>query len=155
MLALTFSRRLSSPGRNRVGGTHRARAWRVGLLAAGCSLALGAGDALAGQVPVSPGAAGSFAALAGSTVTSTGFTTLNGDLGVSPGSSLTGFPPGKVNGARHATPPTRPRPRRRPISRSRTTTPPGANRPKRCPPTSAVRRSPRACIRPEPRPRSG
>ena len=69
-------------------------------------LALSAGDASAGQVPVSLGAADGFAALAGSTVTSTGPTTLNGDLGVSPGSSLTGFPPGKVNGTIHATDPT-------------------------------------------------
>jgi len=44
--------------------------------------------------------------LGGQTVTSTGLTTLNGDLGVSPGSSLTGFPPGKVNGTIHATDPT-------------------------------------------------
>ena len=80
----------------------------MGLLALGSSLALSlsAGDAIAGQLPVSLGKAGSFAALAGSTVTSTGLTTLNGDLGVSPGSSLTGFPPGKVNGTIHATDPT-------------------------------------------------
>ncbi len=94
MLVLTFTRPLSSPARNRV-GRHQARAWRVALLAAGCSLALAlaAGAALAGQLPVSLGATSSYAALAGSTVTSTGLTTLNGDLGVWPGTSLTGFPP--------------------------------------------------------------
>ncbi len=88
-------------------GKLRARVWCVGLLALGCSaaLALAAGDALAAQLPVSLGKAGSFAALGGQTVTSTGLTTLNGDLGVSPGSSLTGFPPGKVNGTIHATDP--------------------------------------------------
>ncbi len=56
----------------------------------------------AGQAPVVLGSATTFAVLAGSTVTSTGGTAVNGDLGVSPGTAVTGFPPGLVNGAIHA-----------------------------------------------------
>jgi type VI secretion system secreted protein VgrG len=50
------------------------------------------------------GSAGSFAVLAGSTVTNTGSSVVNGNLGVWSGTSITGFPPGTVNlpGVLHA-----------------------------------------------------
>jgi len=49
------------------------------------------------------GAAASFSVLGGSTVTNTNPTVVTGDLGVSPGSAVTGFPPGiVVGGAIHA-----------------------------------------------------
>src|SRR5512147_1155739 len=48
------------------------------------------------------GSASDFAVLGGSTVTSTGLSVLDGDLGVSPGTAITGFGPGVVSGAIHA-----------------------------------------------------
>lgn len=53
------------------------------------------------QATVALGAASTFAILAGSSVTSTGATTITGDLGLSPGTSVGGFPPGILNGTQH------------------------------------------------------
>jgi hypothetical protein len=51
---------------------------------------------------VNLGTAGSYAVLAGSTVTNTGSSVLTGNLGVSPGCAVTGFPPGSVSGTINA-----------------------------------------------------
>ncbi len=45
---------------------------------------------------------GNFSVLAGSTVTNTGSTVISGDVGVSPGTAVTGFPPGLAGGAIHS-----------------------------------------------------
>ncbi|MDH2428060.1 ice-binding family protein [Sphaerisporangium sp. TRM90804] len=59
-------------------------------------------NAASAQTPVGLGTATTFAVLAGSAVTNTGPSVVTGDLGVSPGASVTGFPPGLVIGAIHA-----------------------------------------------------
>ena len=64
-------------------------------------LACAAARAQAGIAPL--GTAEHFAVLAGSTVTNTGPSTISGNLGVSAGTSVTGFPPGIVtDGTIHA-----------------------------------------------------
>jgi hypothetical protein len=45
---------------------------------------------------------GNFSVLAGSTVTNTGSTVISGDVGVSPGTAVTGFPPGLAGGTIHS-----------------------------------------------------
>ena len=62
------------------------------------------GAAAAGQPTVNLLSAANFAILAGSTVSNTGPTIVNGDLGVSPGTATIGFPPGIVNGVQHLDP---------------------------------------------------
>src|ERR1700727_720211 len=84
----------------------RGYAWLavVPVAAAGAiALFIASQPALAETAPVGLGTASSFAVLAGTTVTNTGPSSISGDLGVSPGTAVTGFPPGIVsNGSIHA-----------------------------------------------------
>ena len=57
----------------------------------------------AAQTAPALGTTTSYAVLAGSTVTNTGPTSVTGDVGVSPGTAITGFPPGVVmDGSEHS-----------------------------------------------------
>jgi hypothetical protein len=77
---------------------HRKRAV-LGLVASCAFVAVPAAQAS----PVNLGTASPFVALAGATVTNSGPSVLNGELGVSPGTALVGFGlPAVVNGATHA-----------------------------------------------------
>jgi hypothetical protein len=70
------------------------------LFAVGLAVSL-VGSAQAAAVTIPLGTANSYAVLAGSTVTNTGPSVIDGDVGLSPGTSVTGFPPGHVNGTKH------------------------------------------------------
>ncbi|MFI6796252.1 ice-binding family protein [Streptosporangium canum] len=103
---------MTSPARLKRETGHRGslwrsvgRSWLVALLTAVLSMGVVIGtphSANADPAPVSLGDAASFGVLAGSAVTNTNLTAITGDLGVSPGSSVSGFPPGTVSGAVHA-----------------------------------------------------
>lgn len=58
-------------------------------------------SALSTSSPPPMGSLGPYAIVASSTVTNTGASVVTGDLALSPGSSVTGFPPGTVSGTQH------------------------------------------------------
>jgi len=71
-----------------------------GIMTAAVSASSG-GSIPAGGVDL--GAATNMAVLAASTITAAGTTTVTGDLGLYPGTSVTGFPPSTVSGTQHIT----------------------------------------------------
>jgi Ice-binding-like len=72
-----------------------------GIMMAVVAIAGWQSQANAQIVKVDLGSAEGFAVLAGTAITNTGSTIVNGDLGLSPGTAVTGFPPGSVNGTIH------------------------------------------------------
>ncbi|MCW2523387.1 MAG: hypothetical protein JWO63_1722, partial [Frankiales bacterium] len=73
-----------------------------GVLVAAAALIATSTSAFAATATVGLGTSASYSVLGSQTVTNTGPTTLSGDLGLSPGAAITGFPPGHIGGARHA-----------------------------------------------------
>jgi ice-binding like protein len=90
-------------------GCFRLAAWPAVAVAGAIAIPVVIAIAIFGQTasaataPVGLGTASSYAVLAGSTVTNTGPSVISGNIGVSPGTAVTGFPPGTVNsGTIHA-----------------------------------------------------
>ena len=88
----TYTAKITNAVKN-AGGTNMANdyVWTFTIPAAGT----------AGPLAINLGCAEPFAVLAGSTITSTGPSIINGDIALSPGTALIGFPPGTINGVQH------------------------------------------------------
>jgi type VI secretion system secreted protein VgrG len=75
---------------------------RIGSIGLAAFLAVTlAGTVLAAATAPSLGTAESFAVLAGETITNTGATTITGDVGLAPGTAVTGFTTVTLDGAQH------------------------------------------------------
>jgi len=84
--------------------TRRTRAIWLTVVATGVTLGAVLSTPLptnAAEAAVGLGTAAEYSVLGGETVTNTGPTTLNRDVGVSPGTAIVGFPPGLTAGAKH------------------------------------------------------
>jgi hypothetical protein len=95
---------LSPPARSARPGRVRSRLLGAAAVVTVGLLAIGAGPANAATTidgPIFLGTAADYGILAASAVTNTGATVINGDLGLSPLTSVTGFPPGLVNGTQN------------------------------------------------------
>lgn len=87
---------MDQPGPTMKVSRRRAPVVVVGVIALTlAALSVGLPSAQAATA-VNLGTADTYVVLAGSTVTNTGTSVLNGDLGVAPGTAITGFPPGIV-----------------------------------------------------------
>lgn len=76
---------------------------RVLLCPASTAIALAPDAGADGEGGLSFPGTGDFGILAGTTITNSGDSVVNCDLGLSPGTDLVGFPPGVVNGETHLT----------------------------------------------------
>jgi len=85
-----------SSGGECVGKRRRPRRLAAAAVALAAAALIAAPVALSAQAPVGLGTDGSFAVLAGSTVTNTGPSVISGSVGLDPGSAVVGFPPGIV-----------------------------------------------------------
>ncbi len=74
---------------------------RIATIGAGAFLAVALAGTTLAAASVGLGTAESFAVLAGETITNTGATTITGDVGLDPGSAVTGFDSVTLNGATH------------------------------------------------------
>ena len=84
--------------------TGRGAGLRTYALAAGTAALLSAvvvSSAQAAAVTPPLGSAAGFAAVAATTITNTGPTVVTGDIGVSPGTAIVGFPPGTITGTKY------------------------------------------------------
>jgi hypothetical protein len=88
----------SSVSRTASRSTVRATVAAALAVAVLVGVGIGASSAQAADAPVELGTAASFGVLGGQTVTNTGPSLVRGNIGVAPGSAVTGFPPGITTG---------------------------------------------------------